>query len=175
MLFRDFVCICSELIQERRQLRDQLVHFKQQHDEVEIAAQTTIDDLTRGIVSYKCLGLDFEKAGNEGLRCVSFVLAVRNEVLVSCILHLTCSKFLPLSWPTRLSFTQLDANAPNKKYSFELITTPDDHRFTVVELDPPGAVERAPLEELLETLNKTNDMMAFIRDMRKAFLEYICN
>ena len=62
--------ICSELIQERQKLRDQLVQAKQQCDEVAIAAQTTVDDLTRGIVSYKCLGLDFEKADNEGLRCV---------------------------------------------------------------------------------------------------------
>ena len=76
-------------------------------------------------------------------------------------------------WPTRFSFTQLNASEPDKKYSFELETTHDDFRFTIVKLDPPNAISHARLEELLETLNHSNDMMPFIRGMREAFLEYV--
>jgi hypothetical protein len=35
---------------------------------VEETKKTTIDDLTRGVVNYKYLGLDFQKAENEQLR-----------------------------------------------------------------------------------------------------------
>jgi hypothetical protein len=35
---------------------------------VEEAKKTTVDDLTRGIVNYKYLGLDFEKAEGNKLR-----------------------------------------------------------------------------------------------------------
>jgi len=35
---------------------------------VEEAKQTTVDDLTRGIVNYKFLGLDFEKAEDDRLK-----------------------------------------------------------------------------------------------------------
>ena len=37
---------------------------------VEEAKKTTVDDLTRGIVNYKYLGLDFEKAEGNKLRYV---------------------------------------------------------------------------------------------------------
>jgi hypothetical protein len=35
---------------------------------VEVSKETTVDDLTRGILNYKYLGLDFEKAGENALR-----------------------------------------------------------------------------------------------------------
>ena len=43
---------------------------QQLKDATEAAKQTTVDDLTRGIVNYKYLGLDFEKADNDRLRYV---------------------------------------------------------------------------------------------------------
>jgi hypothetical protein len=36
--------------------------------QVEEAKQTTVDDLTRGIVNYKFLGLDFQKAHGNRLK-----------------------------------------------------------------------------------------------------------
>ena len=41
---------------------------KEQADAIEEAKKTTVDDLTRGIVNYKFLGLDFEKAHDDRLR-----------------------------------------------------------------------------------------------------------
>lgn len=43
---------------------------KEQVASVSMAKMVTVDDLTRGSVNYKCLGLDFEKADFEGLRYV---------------------------------------------------------------------------------------------------------
>jgi predicted anti-sigma-YlaC factor YlaD len=40
---------------------------------VEESKKTTVEDLTRGIVNYKYLGLDFEKAEGNRLRYVSMV------------------------------------------------------------------------------------------------------
>ena len=40
----------------------------EQKTQVEEAKRTTVDDLTRGIVNYKFLGLDFEKAHDDRLR-----------------------------------------------------------------------------------------------------------
>jgi len=73
----------------------------------------------------------------------------------------------------RFSFTQLDSENPDKKYSFELEATGYDERWAVVELDPPGCIAVETMEELLEPFNKTNDMMPFVRGMRRAFLETI--
>ena len=41
---------------------------------VEFTKEATVDDLTRGIINYKFLGLDFEKADNNELRCVDMDL-----------------------------------------------------------------------------------------------------
>jgi hypothetical protein len=41
---------------------------------VEESKKTTVEDLTRGIVNYKYLGLDFEKAEGNRLRYVSMVI-----------------------------------------------------------------------------------------------------
>ena len=42
----------------------------------EESKNTTVDDLTRGIVNYKYLGLDFEKAENQKLRYDSHPLSI---------------------------------------------------------------------------------------------------
>lgn len=41
---------------------------RDQKARVEESKQTTVDDLTQGIVNYKFLGFDFVKAKNNGLR-----------------------------------------------------------------------------------------------------------
>jgi hypothetical protein len=51
--------------QKERARADEATEMKQK---VEEAKQTTVDDLTRGIVNYKFLGLDFEKAQDNRLK-----------------------------------------------------------------------------------------------------------
>jgi exonuclease VII large subunit len=60
------MCIELKLVEKKERARaDQASDMKQQLEE---AKQTTVDDLTRGIVNYKFLGLDFEKAHDNRLK-----------------------------------------------------------------------------------------------------------
>ena len=74
---RDVVFVCKLLFsqsshtelklqeQKERARADEATEMKQK---VEEAKQTTVDDLTKGIVNYKFLGLDFEKAQDNRLK-----------------------------------------------------------------------------------------------------------
>jgi hypothetical protein len=68
------VCVCDffslVLQDEMIQQQDRLRQARQLQSTTELARQTTIDDLTHGIVNYKYLGLDFVKARDERLRYV---------------------------------------------------------------------------------------------------------
>jgi hypothetical protein len=68
------VCVCyffSLVLQDEMiQHQDRLRQARQLQSTTELARQTTIDDLTHGIVNYKYLGLDFVKARDERLRYV---------------------------------------------------------------------------------------------------------
>ena len=55
---------------EQKEQKARVQQTKQLKESTEAAKQTTVDDLTRGIVNYKYLGLDFEKAENDRLRYV---------------------------------------------------------------------------------------------------------
>jgi hypothetical protein len=46
---------------------------------IELSKRTTVDDLTQGIVNYKYLGLDFEKAENERLRYVALFIFLLDD------------------------------------------------------------------------------------------------
>lgn len=178
----------SELIEEHKQQKVRVQQTQRNWDAAKAAKQTTVDDLTRGIVNYKYLGLDFEKADHERLRYVRAIHCTlsKNKASLLCTVVppsigcLLCAQIyflfyvlsLAFSHP-RFSFTQLDAHHPDRKFSFELAATDCDDRWTVAELDPPGAVAPDRLEELLAPLNDTNDMMPFVRGMRRAFLESI--
>jgi len=160
---------------------------KQNWNAAKAAKQTTVDDLTRGIVNYKYLGLDFEKAEHERLRYVFFTVqaspihacmhqctvAMQRRLAAYLYLFVCFSLYSFSRFSPRFSFTQLDANKPEQKYSFELETTENDDRWTVVELDPPGVISPDRLDELLAPLNDTDDMKSFVRGMRQAFLESI--
>jgi|APIni6443716594_1056825.scaffolds.fasta_scaffold2870537_2 hypothetical protein len=55
-----------KLVEKKERARaDEASDMKRQ---VEEAKQTTVDDLTRGIVNYKFLGLDFQKAHDNRLK-----------------------------------------------------------------------------------------------------------
>ena len=84
--------------------------------------------------------------------------------------------FLLLLWLVKnivcsFSFTQLDPDNPERKFSFELDATNDEETWSVVELDPPGMISEDLLEQLLVPLNETNDMISFVQGMRNSFLE----
>jgi len=53
---------------EETQAKSRALEVRELKDKAEESKKTTLDDLTRGIVNYKYLGLDFEKAENERLR-----------------------------------------------------------------------------------------------------------
>ena len=55
----------SELELEESKHRARAVEIRALKERVQDAKRTTVDDLTRGIVNYKYLGLDFEKTTGE--------------------------------------------------------------------------------------------------------------
>jgi hypothetical protein len=66
----------TDLLAEHKHQKARAVAANQQAAMVTASKETTVNDLTRGIVNYKWLGLDFEKADNERLRCVATSLCL---------------------------------------------------------------------------------------------------
>ena len=64
----------------------------------------------------------------------------------------------------RLTFTQIDAAAPSREFTF-VIHVGADSIYTVETCDPPVP----QLRDLLKSLNGSNDFSAFVRGMRRAF------
>ena len=69
----------------------------------------------------------------------------------------------------RLTFTQIDASAPSREFTF-VIHVGADNVYTVETCQP--AVPR--LRELLAELNGSNDFSGFVRGMRREF-KGLCN
>lgn len=57
-----------ELRKEYSEFKERAVELRRQKQETEMSKETTIDDLTRGIINYKYLGLDFERIPEDKLR-----------------------------------------------------------------------------------------------------------
>ena len=133
----------------------------------EESKNTTVEDLTRGIINYKYLGLDFEKAENQKLRCVSTV-AIFAALIVFCPFSY---RFCCLSaW--RFTFTQIDPERKLRKFSFVLGAN-DIEIYEVEDCTPP--VNPGLLEEALHELNSEEDLGQFTMKMRKAFCALISN
>ena len=64
-LFRILIFTFSEIEQEESKCLTRAQEARDLKNRVKESKQTTIDDLTRGIVNYKHLGLDFQKAEGE--------------------------------------------------------------------------------------------------------------
>jgi hypothetical protein len=64
----------TELRMERAHQKERAQKARKTKANIELSKRTTVDDLTQGIVNYKYLGLDFEKAENERLRYVALIL-----------------------------------------------------------------------------------------------------
>ncbi|GAX17091.1 kinetochore protein Spc25, fungi type [Fistulifera solaris] len=58
----------EELRKEYNEFKERAVEVRRQKQETEMSKETTIDDLTRGIINYKYLGLDFERVPDDKLR-----------------------------------------------------------------------------------------------------------
>eukprot|EP00544_Gedaniella_sp_CCMP2646_P006118 CAMPEP_0202497394 /NCGR_PEP_ID=MMETSP1361-20130828/22663_1 /ASSEMBLY_ACC=CAM_ASM_000849 /TAXON_ID=210615 /ORGANISM="Staurosira complex sp., Strain CCMP2646" /LENGTH=244 /DNA_ID=CAMNT_0049128983 /DNA_START=27 /DNA_END=761 /DNA_ORIENTATION=+ len=121
------------LQQEEAKHRERADEANERKEKVEAAKRTTVDDLTRGIINYKFLGLDFEKAKDDRLK---------------------------------FTFTQLDAGDPNRTFSF-FLNVNDEDAYEVEETMPP--LHQSETIPLLENLNETDDLSAFVRGMRNAF------
>jgi hypothetical protein len=63
------------------------------------------------------------------------------------------------------TFTQLDAGDPKRCFSFVLVANEED----TYEVDDCNDVDETVLEDLLEKLNETDDLSAFMLGMRRAF------
>jgi hypothetical protein len=73
----------------------------------------------------------------------------------------------------RFTFTQLNPNSPDEEYTFCLGTT-NDELWAIYDCTPIHLNE-ATLNELIEPLNRTNDMLSFTRNIRHAFVQHITN
>jgi hypothetical protein len=72
---------------ERAHQKERAQKARKTKANIELSKRTTVDDLTQGIVNYKYLGLDFEKAENERLRYVTsslFFLDCTSWTTVDC-------------------------------------------------------------------------------------------
>jgi Chromosome segregation protein Spc25 len=78
-----------------------------------------------------------------------------------------------ISFLARFTFTQLDANHPNQEYTFCLGTTDDDEMYSIFDCTPIQLSDET-LDALIEPLNRTNDMLSFVRNIRHTFVQHIC-
>ncbi|CAN0037503.1 unnamed protein product [Phaeothamnion confervicola] len=99
-----------------------------------------INDLTRGVVFFKYLGLEFEHAGTGGEDEEAFL---------------------------RLIFTQIDPEDPNRRFAFTVRVDASD-AYHVANAAPP--VPEEVVAPLLAELNATNDFSGFVRAMRRFFV-----
>jgi hypothetical protein len=126
----------------------------------ELSKNTTVDDLTRGIINYKYLGLDFEKAENQKLRYVKYFDALP--------VARGASSLVSFCGFGSLSFSQIDPENPSRKFSFVLGANEYDV-YNIEECSP--AIEQALLQALLDNLNANDDLGQFVMKMRLAFAE----
>jgi hypothetical protein len=116
---------------------------------VESCKNTTLDDLTLGLVQYKYLGLDFAKGPDDSLQIV--------------FSHLHPSQ------PTYDSSTT---------YSFYLRVDPDTDAYRIDACLPP-IVPPDTIQTLLDELNAADEagdpqsLSRFVRNMRQAFVQNI--
>lgn len=67
----------------------------------------------------------------------------------------------------RFCFTQIDPNDPSKKFWFQL--EPTDNSWIVPVCEPQ--LDTQVVDNLLKRFVDTDDMIIFVRGMRKAFME----
>jgi Chromosome segregation protein Spc25 len=157
----------ADVVAERDHVKELALAAQRNAQSVTAAKDMTVQDLTRGILNYKYLGLDFQKAEPDRLRCVISNWTICFLPRFSFVLP---SKIVLFSNVCSFTFTQLDPNHPDHEYSFCLAATEDD-LYSVVDCQP--AQSQAVLDDLIVPLNETNDMMAFVRSMRHMFLQHI--
>ena len=78
----------------------------------------------------------------------------------------SCAYCILLQLMNRFTFTQLDAGDSNRTFSF-VLNVNDEDTYDVEETSPP--LNQADLTSLLQNLNETDDLAAFVRGMRGVF------
>jgi hypothetical protein len=150
----------SDLQKQAAVHQSRAAHVREMKGKIEESKKTTVEDLTRGIVNYKYLGLDFEKAEGNRLRYVSTYVP---SVLCAIVLFLKNNLPTSRSWSS-FTFTQLDAGEPSRAFSFQLYVT-DDDIYQVDNCHP--TIPASALSKMVDQLNKTDDLSGFVRKMSK--------
>lgn len=65
----------------------------------------------------------------------------------------------------RFVFTQLDSNDPTREFSF-FLSVNEKEKYDIIDCVP--SIEVTELMEILENLNRDEDMSALVRRMRKS-------
>ena len=141
-------------MKQHEEIQKKAKKAKEFTDAVALQNNLTVEDLTQGLLNYKQLGLDFQKAENESLRYVSEEKKDR-----SFAHNVALSRFF---------FSQIDEADPDRKYTFVLAFV-DDH-WKVSECE---CIDPAVISPLVSVLDEKNDVGQFVRAMRKAFIDSI--
>ena len=62
----------AEVLAEEADYRKKAQEIRDKKREIEENKNTTLEDLTRGLLNYRYTGLNFEKGQNGGLMCVTY-------------------------------------------------------------------------------------------------------
>jgi Chromosome segregation protein Spc25 len=130
---------------ERQAQSAALAAARAAHTAAAARTEDELNNLTRGVVLYKHLGLEFERVGDDASSSSSS----------SSGAHL------------KLIFTQIDAAAPAAQFTFTVAVDAAD-TYGVYDCAPP--VPDAGLQGLLRELNASNDFSAFVCGMRREFV-----
>jgi Chromosome segregation protein Spc25 len=93
---------------------------------------------------------------------------------------LVCFAFVYFFLLHSFSFTQLDPNDPERRFSFHLSTNEQDdfvvHVLTTLDNSNDNSDDGGGeilFEPVIQALKETEDLAAFVRDMRKTFLHQL--
>ena len=156
-------CSCPDLQEQAAREEERAAEVRSRKLAAELSKNTTVDDLTRGIINYKYLGLDFEKAENQKLRYDFFDLWTGWHVSLKMIDMLTCAN-------CSFSFSQIDPDNPSRKFWFVLGANEFD-AYDISDCSP--AIDQDLLQDMVFDLNANDDLGHFVMKMRLAFVQTI--
>jgi Chromosome segregation protein Spc25 len=134
---------------ERQAQSAALAAARAAHTAAAARTEDELNNLTRGVILYKHLGLEFERVGDDANSSSSASSTSSSGA------HL------------KLIFTQIDAAAPAAQFTFTVAVDAAD-TYGVYDCAPP--VPEAVLQGLLRELNASNDFSAFVCGMRREFV-----
>jgi Chromosome segregation protein Spc25 len=142
-------CVQVQALEAERQAQAAaLAAARAAHTAAAARTEDELNNLTRGVVLYKHLGLEFERVGDD-------TSSASSSSSSSSGAHL------------KLIFTQIDAAAPAAQFTFTVAVDAAD-TYGVYDCAPP--VSESVLQGLLRELNASNDFSAFVCGMRREFV-----